>query len=192
MRQWFLISVVLVVVVLVWGAAPASAEGHEYIGSKGCKKCHLKQFKSWEKTSMAQSFESLKPGVKAEEKTAQGLDPAQDYTTDTDCIACHVTGYGKPGGFVDIETTPNLANVGCEHCHGAGGTYVQDGYMTLDNKEYVKADIVAVGMLAEVTEAQCVSCHSTDNPFAEEGFVFDFETSKEEGVHEHYPLKYEH
>jgi len=192
MRQGFWITMALVVVVLVWGAAPAGAEGHAYVGSKACKKCHLKEFKSWEATAMAQSFESLKPGVKADEKTAHGLDPAKDYTTDTECIGCHVTGYGQPGGFVDIETTPELANVGCENCHGAGGTYIQDGYMTLDNKEYVKADIVAVGMVAEVTEAQCVSCHSTDNPFAGDDFVFDFEASKGEGLHENYPLKYTH
>ena len=71
----------------------------EYIGSKGCKKCHLKQFKSWEQTTMAQTFETLRAGANAEAKTAAGLDPAMDYTADAECVACHVTGYGKPGGF---------------------------------------------------------------------------------------------
>ncbi len=177
---------------LLLGTAAAQAQEFEYVGSKNCKKCHLKQFKSWEATTMATTYEKLKPGEAAEAKTAAGLDPAADYTTDQSCVACHVTGMGKPGGFVDMETTPELANVGCESCHGPGGTYIQDGYMTLDNKEYVKADIVAVGLVDTVGEAQCIGCHNSESPFVDEGFVFDYEAVKDQGTHEHYPLKYSH
>ncbi|HDZ61655.1 MAG TPA: hypothetical protein ENH40_00725, partial [Nitrospirae bacterium] len=35
-----------------------------YIGVQKCKPCHIKQFKAWEKTSMATSFDNLKPLVK--------------------------------------------------------------------------------------------------------------------------------
>ena len=107
-------------------------------------------------------------------------------------IYCHVTGYGKKGGFVDIETTPELAGVGCESCHGAGGTYVQDQYMSLKNKEYKKADIVAVGLVDKVSKAQCTGCHNSESPFVKEGFVFDFDANKDKGTHEHFPLKYAH
>jgi hypothetical protein len=132
---------------------PRAGEGeHKYVGNKKCKMCHLKEWKSWNETKMAQAFEQLKPGERAEAKKAAGLDPDKDYTKDETCLSCHTTGYGKPGGFVNIETTPNLTGVGCEMCHGAGGTYVKSQYMSLKNKEYVKAEIVAAGMVGEITE----------------------------------------
>ena len=192
MKRIALMVLATAAVALLFGAIATEAQEFEYIGSKKCKKCHLKQYKSWEATSMATTYEKLKPGEAAEAKTAAGLDPAADYTTDATCVGCHVTGMGKPGGFVDIETTPELANVGCETCHGAGGGYTQDGYMTLDNKEYVKAEIVAQGMVDPVGEAQCTGCHNSESPFVDEGFVFDFEASKGEGLHENIPLKYTH
>ena len=70
---------------------PASAQEHAYVGSTKCKMCHLKEHKSWADTKMAQAFDVLKPGERAEAKTAAGLDPDQDYTTDTTCLPCHVT-----------------------------------------------------------------------------------------------------
>ena len=76
--------------------------------------------------------------------------------------------------------------------NGASGTYIQDGYMTLDNKEYKKADLVAVGMVDTVSAEQCVVCHNAESPFVEEGFVFDYEAKKDEGTHENHELKYAH
>ncbi len=194
MKRSAILGILFVTLALLGGSTAVLAQdgGFEYIGSKKCKKCHLKLYKSWEATAMASTFEVLKPDVRVEEKTAAGLDPAADYTTDENCISCHVTGYGKPGGFVDIETTPTLVGVGCESCHGPGGTYTQDGYMTRDNKEYVKADLVAVGLVDTVGEEQCIQCHNADSPFVGDDFVFDFEANKSEGIHESHPLKYQH
>jgi hypothetical protein len=174
------------------GPAAAGAAEHSFVGSQACKKCHIKEFKSWEQTKMAQSFEQLKPGVAAQAKTDAGLDPKKDYTKDAGCVRCHVTGFGKPGGFVDIATTPNLAGVGCEVCHGPGGTYIQDGFMTMANKEYKKSELVAVGMTDQVTAAQCTECHNSDSPFAPKGGAFDFDANKTKGTHEKFPLKYKH
>jgi hypothetical protein len=182
------ITIVVLLVLLV--ALPAAAEDYAYVGSKKCKMCHLKEYKSWEATKMAKSFDNLKPGERAEAKTAAGLDPAKDYTADAKCLACHTTGMGKPGGFVDIATTPDLAGVGCEVCHGPGKTYISDGYMTLKNKEYKKAELVAVGMVDTVGAAQCTPCHNSDNPFHKG--EFDFEANKDTGTHDKIPLKYEH
>ena len=172
--------------------APAGGGEHEFVGSKKCKMCHMKEWKSWAETKMAKSFETLKPGQNAEAKAAAGLDPDQDYTKDEACVRCHTTGYGKPGGFVDLETTPDLAGVGCEMCHGAGGTYIQSQYMSLKNKEYKKEELVAVGMVSEVTEELCLGCHNTESPFVGDDYVFDFETNKDKGTHEQFPLKYSH
>ena len=186
----FILLVSLLFIGLPWSWAAAGE--HAYVGSKNCKKCHLKEHRSWAETAMAKSFEVLKPGERADAKKNAGLDPAQDYTTDATCLPCHTTGYGKEGGFVDIETTPDHAGVGCEMCHGAGGTYTQDEYMSLKNREYKRADIVAVGLTAEITAATCEVCHNTDSPFVGDDYVFDFEARKQEGTHEKFPLKYNH
>lgn len=173
-------------------AAAAVASEHAYVGSKKCKMCHLNEWKSWSETKMANSFELLKPGVDAEQKKQAGLDPAKDYTQDPACLDCHTTGRGKPGGFVDLATTPDFAGVGCEMCHGPGGTYVQPEHMSLKNREYKKAELVKVGLVGEITAAQCTACHNTKSPFVGKDYVFDFEANKVKGVHAKLPLKYAH
>lgn len=171
-------------------AVPAAyAAEHAYVGAKKCKMCHLKEYNSWAETKMAKAFELLKPGVAAEAKKAAKLDPSKDYTTDATCVACHVTGHGKPGGFVDAATTPDLAGVGCEMCHGPGGTYLGKQYMSLQNKEYKKAELVAVGMVGEITKDTCAACHNSKSPFFKD---FNFEQRVKEGTHEKFPLKYPH
>jgi len=174
-------------------SAPALQAGdHAYVGNKKCKGCHLKQFKSWEQTKMANTYDVLKPGERSEAKQAAGLDPAKDYSTDPTCVKCHSTGYGEESGFVDIESTPYLAGVGCEMCHGAGGTYIKAEHMSLKNKEYDKAAVVAVGLVDKVGEARCVGCHNSESPFVGDDHVFDFEAVKDSGTHDNFPLKYSH
>jgi hypothetical protein len=169
----------------------ASAE-HAFVGSKKCKMCHMKEYRSWAETTMANAFEILKPGERADAKSAAGLDPDKDYTEDATCLPCHVTGYGKDGGFASLADTPDLVGVGCEMCHGAGGTYIEPQHMSLKNKEYKKADLVAVGLVGEITVEQCKNCHNTESPFVGDDYVFDFEANKDKGTHEKFPLKYQH
>lgn len=163
-----------------------------YVGAKKCKKCHIKQFMSWEQTSMAQSFELLKPGARAEEKKQAGLDPSADYTANAECLPCHTTGYGKPGGFESLETTPELLGVQCESCHGPGSEYLTPELMSLQNKEYKLEDLTAAGLVIPNAETCTSTCHNQKSPFAGPDYVFDFETRKNEGTHEHRPLKYAH
>ncbi|MDH3626657.1 MAG: cytochrome c family protein [Acidobacteriota bacterium] len=184
---------VLSVFILALVAMPfAAAEEHAYVGTKNCKKCHIKEWKSWSLTQMAKAHDSLLPGVAVDAKKSAGLDPDVDYSKDENCVKCHVTGFGKPGGFVDMESTPDLAGVGCESCHGPGGTYVQDQHMSLKNKEYKKSELVAVGLVDKVSAAQCVDCHNSESPFVAEGYKFDFEAMQGKGTHESFPLKYPH
>lgn len=199
MKRYFLIAILILPVMLILSVPSVEAQdgAHPFVGAAKCKKCHLKQYKSWAETPMALAFDNLKPGERAAEKEALGLDPAADYTTNADCFSCHATGAGHEGGFVSLADTPDLAGVGCESCHGAGGTYIQDGYMTLKNKEYVKAEIVAVGLVDTVGEAQCGACHRMGGEELDEGMpharqAFDFATQKTEGLHESFGLKYEH
>jgi len=182
------------VALLVLGAvASGSACGqeaeHAFLGPKKCKSCHMKQYKSWSKTKMSQAFEILKPGQRAEAKTAAGYDPDKDYSTDEACVPCHVTGWGKAGGFVSIEETPLLAGVTCESCHGAGEGFLAKGFMTLKNKEFKRADVVSAGLVIPDATTCTSQCHNEKNPFNK---PFDWETRKAQGTHEHFPLKYQH
>jgi hypothetical protein len=178
-------------VVGMLGVATMS-ESADYLGVKKCKACHIKQYKSWMKTSMATSFENLKPGIKAEEKKKAGLDPAKDYTADADCLRCHTTGYGKPSGFASIAETPNLANVQCEGCHGPGGDFRK---IMKKDKKFKLSDITAAGLLLP-SEANnnCSECHNDKSPFTEKvdpKYKFDIKDRLAK-THEHFPLKYEH
>src|SRR5579872_4505235 len=80
-------------------AACPRLEEPRYVGSKSCQKCHYKEYSSWQKTKMALAFNSLKPNQALEARKKANLDPAKDYTKEPACIVCHVTGYGKPGGY---------------------------------------------------------------------------------------------
>jgi len=168
----------------------------EYAGSSKCKKCHLAEFKSWEKTPHATAMETLKPGNKSEAKTKHKLDPAKDYSKDATCVACHSVGFGKPGGYqipADEEAAKKMKNfegVGCEVCHGAGGTYIVKHEEIMKSKsKYTDADMLAAGMI-KPDEAMCKTCHSSDKgPTFDAAKVFEFEKMKEKGVHEHTPLK---
>ncbi len=120
------VSVLLVVIavsaaILVAGAslltAPAAKgqEGPKFVGSEKCKMCHAEAHASWTEMKHSKAWESLTP-----EQIASGKDPK-----DRPCIQCHVTGYGKPNGWVSEEKTPALKGVGCEACHGAGGDHMK-------------------------------------------------------------------
>ena len=166
---------------------------YSYIGTKKCKKCHIKQFKSWAKTNMANAYNILKPGERAEEKKTVGLDPDKDYTTDPECLACHTTGYEKAGGFVSEEKSPQRLGVSCEMCHGAGSEYTKDQHKSLKNKYYKLVDVIKVGLISPVTGETCTTlCHNEKSPFYDKNEPFDFEQRKTDGTHEHFPLKYEH
>lgn len=137
---------------------------------------------------MAKAFELLKPGVAAEAKSAHGLDPAKDYTTDANCLPCHTTGYGEPGGFVSVAKTPKLVGIQCEVCHGPGAGYLKPNLMSLQNKAYKRSDLVAAGMIVP-SAATCKKCHNEKSPFYSD---FDYEVRKQQGTHKHSPLKYAH
>ena len=189
MMKRMLVVCVAVLLMAVFAQAGYSAE---YIGAGKCKACHMKQYKSWQETNMATSFENLKAGVKAEAKTKAGIDPQKDYTTDPECLKCHTTGYGKPSGFVSLEKTPDLINVQCESCHGPGGDFRE---IMKKDKQFKLADAKAAGLLIPTEEANnCMECHGGDSPFNEKvDPKYKFEIKERlKNTHEHFPLKYEH
>lgn len=176
-------------------AVAAATTDHEYLGAKKCRPCHLPEYNSWRKSLMARSFDLLKPGVRPEAKTAAGLDPDSDYTTDAGCLSCHTTGYGEPSGFRDLKSTPNLTGITCESCHGPGSSYSVDSLMSLKNKNHSFESVIAAGLVYPVPAAVCQRCHNDDGPHkvsVEPKYAFDYMTQISKGAHQHIELKYEH
>jgi formylglycine-generating enzyme required for sulfatase activity len=175
-----------------------SAKGATYIGVKKCKSCHFKQWNSWRKTKMAKAFESLRPGVKSDEKTKLKFDPAKDYTKDPACLTCHASGFGMPGGYVvppdgDSKAQGQAADnagVTCEGCHGPGSKSVEIQEDIKENKRpYKFAELQAVGFHRAGVRA-CRSCHNASDPGKEPGYHFPYEEKRKEGQHENIELKY--
>ena len=131
-----------------------------YTGHKdGCRKCHLKEHRSWSKTPHATALEKLEG----------------DDANNPECLQCHTTGYGEPSGFTSVDDTPQLAGVTCEACHGAGSGY-RDKETMKDHDASLAAGLVLPN------EATCLGCHNEQSPnFAG---TFDFEAMKEAGVHD--------
>jgi hypothetical protein len=108
------------------------ATGGMYVGSASCKGCHAEAYVLWKKSKHAHAYQTL---------------ISHGHAADPECLTCHTVGFGFQTGFVNMETTPNLPDVGCENCHGVGGNHIkhpQKGY-------------------GQVTQADCLTCHTTQN-----------------------------
>ncbi len=166
--------------------APAYAKTPPYLGYKRCKGCHDKEYKSWKDGAMnSGAFNVLLPGVGADAKKDAVLDPNKDYTVEADCLKCHATGYGEPGGFTSYQETPDLAGVTCEACHGPGGRYWK--VMAKERHFYKKIDLIYKGLKVP-NQATCDKCHTAEaSPTESDEMDFD-----SEAAHENFPLKGEH
>ncbi len=112
-RWWVLIAVFAAMAMPV--AVTIAAGEKSYVGASRCKECHEEIYNSFVVNGRkAHSFSSVERMAK--QLTGEEL---------KECFACHTTGYGKPGGFVSLEKTPDLANLGCEACHGPGSAHVE-------------------------------------------------------------------
>ena len=108
----------------------------EYSGQDRCEVCHEKEHVQWILTGHAYAFKSVQRKGKED-------DPA--------CVSCHVTGWGKPGGYVidDKKDARTLEGVQCESCHGPG--YEACSAFT---------GIKAKQKTAEQWKALCLFCHT--------------------------------
>ena len=210
MRNWLYIGLAGWLMAMMGNAALAAGK---YEGIKGCGGCHKSQKESWEQTAHGKAFESLKPNAKAAEKKKAKLDPAKDYTQDKDCIGCHTIGFGEAGGYqagMSEATAKNLVGVGCEDCHGAGGTYRREHRKAGDafkktQKPTPRQKLVSAGEHFDY-EASCAKCHmnyegspwkeakAPYTPFtpkvdAKYKFDFDKAVQNKKALHEHFKLK---
>jgi predicted CXXCH cytochrome family protein len=82
-----------------------------YAGAASCLECHPENHASWMQTIHATAFDTLVNDGEGDNVL---------------CYPCHAVGYGQPSGFVDLETTPHLAHIQCENCHGPGSNHNAD------------------------------------------------------------------
>jgi hypothetical protein len=170
---------------------------YSYVGTKKCKKCHIKQHKSWANTKMGQAFETLKPGQAGEAKEKYNLDVNKDYTKDETCLKCHTVGYGETGGYATpdpedkkaVRTAKKLEGVGCECCHGPGSEYVKIFDEIMKSKRKYKVEELYTVGLRKIDESTCKTCHNEESPTINPGDPFDYEERKDEGAHENLPLE---
>lgn len=112
-----------------------------YMGESKCRKCHIKDSKTWKETNHSKAFDYL--------NAEQQKDP--------ECVKCHTTGYGK-GGFTTIDETPKLTNVQCEQCHGPGGAHVP--MMEQLKKDKVDKAEYPEDKKINNTPTGCTECHN--------------------------------
>ena len=125
----------------------------EYVGSQACESCHKQEFATWSGQPHANAVAKLQ---------------APTETEDPECLRCHTTAFGKPGGFPAggrPDEHPDLAAVGCESCHGPGSEHVESEETKIGN-------IIALGDKCEscVILQICGSCHDEAN---DPGFEFE-------------------
>ena len=75
---------------------------------------------------------------------------SRDKQFSLNCVSCHVTGYGQPGGATVTHNMGGaLVNVGCESCHGPGSAHNEDP--------------ASAPLPADVPETTCVTCHNAEH-----------------------------
>lgn len=107
-----------------------------YVGARKCRPCHFRRYKEWRRTRHAAAWDELPEADRARRS----------------CYRCHVTGEGKPGGYVSIEKTPDLMGVNCEACHGPGSAHIAS-VKDEEPEQKFKA------LISKVPGAVCTGCH---------------------------------
>ncbi len=127
------------------------------VGSLACQSCHAAEFETWSQSPHAHATATLAEQGKA------GL---------ADCLRCHTTGMGRPGGFRapapgSAAPAGDLASVGCESCHGPGSAHVAEGAQR-------RGTILSLGDKCDscVILQICGNCHDEAN---DKGFQFSVE-----------------
>lgn len=108
----------------------------KYTGSASCsgEKCHANAFMEWLKQAHSHAYLTL-------DNAGSSRDP--------ECVICHVVGLEYKSGFVSVEKTPLLIDVGCEVCHGPGSAHHTD-----PNK--IKMPILEPNTV-------CIKCHTPEH-----------------------------
>ena len=152
-----------------------------FVGTEVCRLCHPKQYYSWIATAHAGAYVTLL-------QKGQQKDPQ--------CLGCHSTGYGMPGGFdpnrpaLDTEKEMGkekekekgaaaaakgpkslgpLKSVGCECCHGGCRHHLSVGLR--DRFAAAKAPLLR----PKSARDNCLRCHTAARPCLPSGVSDPYE-----------------
>ncbi len=141
-----------------------------YTGKNMCAACHYSKYRVWKHDKHALGFEIL----------------PKKYRSDSKCLVCHTTGYGEETGYKDAST-PHLAGVTCESCHGPGSKHAKlaqklllgvESEITLEAEKQIR-DSIALFLEKNTVESKnarkqardsihriplsnaCVKCHTS-------------------------------
>lgn len=104
-----------------------------YASASACVRCHTDRFAAWAYTPHARAEEALLTRGEA---------------TNPECVGCHLTAWGQPGGFAELDDQSRgvWKGVQCEACHGPLAGHPDAGPEP-----------------EPVTEATCLRCHDEAN-----------------------------
>lgn len=141
--------------------------GFKYVGAKTCQECHedsVSDFPEgasvvWQKHFHSSAYQTLKRDYTKEiAKRARGIeDPANDWR----CVKCHVTALGAAPSQLGPDYNEE-EGVGCEVCHGPGGSYAQEDH----GPEIANRESMGFRVLRNLDERRdvCTSCHNAASP----------------------------
>jgi predicted CXXCH cytochrome family protein len=102
MKKVIFIVTCIAIFVMAMNATGVENGKSRYAGSSACQPCHTDAYNSWKSSKHANMFK-----------------PAPD--TPPLCSGCHTTGIDNP------EQTYKEDDIGCEACHGPGGSHITNG-----------------------------------------------------------------
>jgi hypothetical protein len=89
--------------------------GNSFVGNSACgvSGCHQEIYEKWREFRHGHALKTL-------EDVSRQYDPS--------CVSCHTVGMAYETGYRSRGKTPDLADVGCEMCHGPGQNHIFDEY----------------------------------------------------------------
>jgi hypothetical protein len=147
------------------GIKPQPApSGWKFVGSETCGECHTKAFAKWKETPHSHATQTLVEPPNSRASIPRHFDP--------ECISCHVTGWEPQqhhpfeSGYLSLEKTPTMTNVGCENCHGPGSAHVAaengSGKLAADAISKIR-ESMRLPLAGQKAEHKCIECHDLDN-----------------------------
>jgi Cytochrome c554 and c-prime len=120
-----------------------------YAGANRCNSCHAGEFAQWNATRHASAMKTLR---------------GRKMHNAPECLKCHTTAFGAPGGFTDLLVTAHLANVQCESCHGPGQKHMEEEKRISALSEAEKLTAKRTEKLILRRDAKfCMECHDAKN-----------------------------
>jgi len=145
--------------------------GRRFAGSATCAECHTSSFEVWTNSGHAEALTTLET-----QKPRRDGDP--------ECLSCHVVGWAPQkfqpyeGGFMGVKATPQLAQQGCENCHGPAAAHAaaERGQVRVPaaDRERLRAELhlaLDTPQAKQRVVNNCLECHDLDN-----SPQFDFDT----------------